>query len=540
MFRKRSLLCLLLTLAACCAWGQNTVPQWGKWEKVFASDKTYENPLYEVRTFEVTLTAPSGRSLTLNGFWDGGRTWKFRFSPTETGTWQYETRCSDEDNAGLHQQSGRFECVPNPSQEAIYQHGALQHLPGTYHLAYADGTPFFWLACTAWNGALKSTDEDWDTYLKQRKAHRYNVIQLVTTPWRGCEVNAEGEVPFTGSGRISLNPDFFRRIDQKIDEVNAHGLIASPVLLWALPLGAGRHLSPGYYLPIEEASLLARYLVARYQGNQVVWALGGDGKYVDELEDRWKAIGRAVFKEDTPGLVTLHPFGRSYIGDVYAGEPWYDLMGYQSSHSNAQGTVDWINKGPMANNWARERPMPYINMEPNYEEIHFRITDKDVRNASYWSLFATPVAGITYGANGIWPWLREGEQILNHRDAPGTSTWRKSIDFPGSVQMEYLYAFFDRFDWWTLLPRPAYLVEQPGDAQFDHFIGVLGSPQDEVLLAYVPAGDTVKLYVPEGKTYTGTWYNPRDGKEQPASLERSPHQVHATPPTGDDWLLVLE
>ena len=37
-----------------------------------------------------------------------------------------------------------------------------------------------------------------------------------------------------------------------------------------------------------------------------------------------------------------------------------------------------------------------------------------MRNASYWSILATPTAGITYGANGIWPWLREGEEILNH------------------------------------------------------------------------------------------------------------------------------
>jgi hypothetical protein len=56
--------------------------------------------------------------------------------------------------------------------------------------------------------------------------------------------------------------------------------------------------------------MLARYIVARYGGNQVVWFLGGDGKYVEEYEQRWKTIGRGVFgRGDYQGLVAQHPKG---------------------------------------------------------------------------------------------------------------------------------------------------------------------------------------------------------------------------------------
>jgi len=163
-------------------------------------------------------------------------------------------------------------------------------------------------------------------------------------------------VAFEGSGRIRINRDFYKRLDHKVDQINEQGLVAAPVLLWALPVAEGRELSPGYYLPDEAAILLARYMVARYGGHHVVWILGGDGRYIDEYEQRWKNIGHGVFGDEHPGVVAQHPMGHSWIGTAYAEEEWLDLIGYQSSHSNAKGTVEWITKGPMANSW-RSSPL---------------------------------------------------------------------------------------------------------------------------------------------------------------------------------------
>jgi len=483
-------------------------PIWSKHEIRFQSSKTYENPIYDVKDFKITFTAPSGMTKIVRGFWDGGADWKVRFVPGETGNWSWKTECSDKENRGLQNQTGTFECVTNKSSELLFQKGAIRHEPGKYYLSYSDGTPFFWLACTAWNGAVKSTDEEWEYYLNHRKKNNYNVIQLVTTEWRGADKNAEGLTAIEGSGYIRIHPDFFKRIDLKIDEANAKGFLVSPVVLWALPNGQGRHLSPGYTLPLEEAVLLAKYIVARYQGNQVVWTLGGDGRYYDDQEIKWKEIGRRVFNDTDHAPVTLHPHGSSWVGDIYDQEDWYNLMGYQSSHSNGERVVNWINKGPMAEMWSKLKPMPYINMEPNYEEIGFRITAKDVRNASYWSLFSTPIAGVTYGANGIWPWLAEGEKILNHNDKGGVTGWRKSLDFPGSIQMGYLTEFFQKLEWWNLFPANEILAEQPGDSVFNNWISVVKSGDDETIVAYIPEKTEVILFNPKGIKYTAKWFNP--------------------------------
>ena len=512
---------------------------WMKYEIRFESEKIYNNPIYDVKDFKITFTSPSGQTLNVNGFWDGGKNWMVRFCPNETGTWKWVSYCSDKKNSGLHNKEGEFNCELNNINEDIYKRGAIYHPKGKYYLAYNDGKPFFWLACTAWNGALKSGDEEWDFYLQQRKNNNYNVIQLVTTQWRGCDKNAEGLVAFKGCGYIKINPEFFKRIDRKIDKANEKGLIVSPVILWALPFGQGRYLSPGYTLPIEEAVLLAKYIVARYQGNHVVWTLGGDGKYYGSLEDRWKEIGRQVFSGIDHAPVTLHPHGSSWIGEEYAGEDWYDIMGYQSSHNNGERVVNWINKGPMTQMWDKLKPMPYINMEPNYEEIHFKITDKDVRNAGYWSIFATPLAGITYGANGIWPWLAEGELILNHNFAPGVSSWRKSIEFPGSIQMGYLFGFINRYEWWNFFPANKLLIEQPGEEVYNHWISVVKTVDNSTIVSYIPVKCNVKLRNLNNFVYSAKWFNPVENSYSDAEIIQKDGIISFDQEFENDMLIVL-
>lgn len=483
---------------------------WSKYTLTFSSDKNYENPVYDVNVFNITFTSPLGIRKTVNGFWNGGMSWEVRFLPDETGTWSWTSLCSDKENKGLNGQTGTFICNKSKDHTPVFPNGDLVHPKGKYHLSFNDGTPFFWTACTAWNGALKSTSEDWDYYLGQRKANNYNVIQLVTTQWRGCDKNAEGLVAFEsgGSGNIKVNPEFFKRMDDRIDRVNAHGLLAAPVLLWALPSGKGKELNPGYYLPVDEAVLLAKYIVARYQGNMVIWMLGGDGRFLGDLESRWKEIGRKVFSGIDHAPVTLHPQGSSWIGDLYAPEEWYDLMGYQSSHSNGASVVNWINKGPMSQMWPRLKPMPYINLEPNYEEINNKITGTDVRNASYWSIFATPIAGITYGANGIWPWVNDGEAILNHGNQAKLTGWKKSIDFPGSLQIGYLSEFIQQFEWWKFFPANEILAEQPGEKVYNQWISVVKTADNSRVLAYIPCRATIKLFNPGQKVYTVQWFDP--------------------------------
>jgi hypothetical protein len=313
------------------------------------------------------------------------------------------------------------------------------------------------------------------------------------------------------------------------------------VLLWALPTYTGRYLSPGYYLPEEEAILLARYMVARYGGHHVVWILGGDGKYLDAAEQRWKNIGRGVFGDEHPGLVALHPSGKMWLGEAYGEEDWLDIVGYQTGHNNAEATLKWITMGPVAKRWDKLPPKVLINMEPVYEEIRPEVTAGDVRNASYWSVLSTPTAGITYGANGIWPWLREGEFILNHANkGEKTSRWKESLNLPGSVQVGYLSAVFQTLEWWKLKPAPELLQEQPGKNQAKKFISVSRSDDRATIVVYVPAPDDFSIYTGEER-YEGQWFDAVTGKTGKASLTHKDRILSiARPSAANDHLLVLK
>lgn len=516
--------------------------QWSLYEITLVSKVAYRNPIYEVEGLYAEFTSPTGREKKINGFWNGGTDWRIRFMPDELGVWRYTTSCSDVSNLGLHQQTGTFTCESNASVLPIYQRGTIIHRKGEYHLRHADGTPFLWIGCTAWNGLLKSTDQEWDTYLKHRVEHHYSVIQCVATQWRGADMNSHLQVAFTGQKPIQINPAFFQHLDQKISKINQYGLVAALVLLWALPYGEGRELSPGFQLGQVEAILLAKYIVARYGAHHVVWLPGGDGLYTHIYEQRWKNIGRALFGEEHPGVVALHPMGRSWVGDTYADEDWVDVIGYQSGHSSTKSTVEYITRGPAVQKWDQLPPRPIINMEPCYEEIFHRITADDVRNAAYWSLFGTAISGFTYGANGIWPWIREGETILNHGELSrqSVSTWQDSINLSGSLQVGYLAEFMQQFSWWELRPDSSLLVEQPGDHHYAHFISVVRSEDYQTVLAYIPEpNNSFKLKNPQRLAYRAHWYDPVNNHYQAPTTTESSEILNVPTPSKKASVLVL-
>lgn len=485
------------------------VPKWSTCELSFTSGIRYSNPLYDV-DFYAIFTSPSQKKVKISGFWDGEWQWKVRFMPSETGIWAYQTFCSDMHNDDLHEKAGTFKCKTNTSELPIYQKGPIVRPKGDYHLSHANGDPFLWVGCTAWNGALKATRQEWEYYLQDRSANEFSVIQFVATQWRGCDMDSCLQVAYTGNKRIQINPAFFRRMDEKIAQINAYGLVAAPVLLWALPYGKGRSLSPGVQLPQEAAIRLARYMVARYGGYHVIWILGGDGLYTTVNERRWKNIGRSVFGKEQPGVVAMHSMGKSWIGDTYAEESWLDIVGYQSSHNTDKSTIEFITRGPATSQWEKLPPRVYINMEPCYEEINHKIYADDVRAASYWSLLATPVAGISYGANGIWPWIRAGEKIMNHGSLADRepSNWRDSLTLPGSRQVSYLAVFMKQLNWADLRPDQSLLAEQAEEEAFEKFVPLVRSADYRLLVAYLPAGSMAKIHNTARLSYQVRWFNP--------------------------------
>lgn len=426
--------------------------------------------------------------------------------------------------------------APTSQNTRFTRHGPVRVAPGGTYLQHADGTPFFYLADTAWNGALLSTEDEWAEYLADRKGKNFTAIQFIlTAPWLGAPTDAEGRISFNaddalGPAQYSVNEDAFGRMDDRIRAVNEAGLLAVPVLAWA-----AHKTDPGRSLPEHFLARLVEFAVRRYSARDVLWVLGGDGRYDGFFRSRkWKRIGRQVFGSGPHAPVALHPVGLTWPYRWFRRERWLDVVGYQSSHSDALKTLRWLISGPPARDWRSIRK-PFINFEPCYEGIRNwggtrPFTHDDVRRAMYASLLNAPVAGITYGAHGVWSWEREPREPLNHPGSGVARPWREAMQFPGSFDAARLAALFTSIDWWRLQPADMRCSDWTWGRNWAS-ASCRGSSRDEsISVNYLPSGQTI---IVGDAPSTAEWFDPRTGSRLPASATRT-----FTAPTNDDWLLI--
>ena len=91
------------------------VPKWSTVEIVLKASGHYANPYAAGPTLTAMFSGPGGATKTVNGFWDGGNTFKIRFTPTAVGPWSYRVSSSD---AGMNGKTGSINCVAAEGRQA--------------------------------------------------------------------------------------------------------------------------------------------------------------------------------------------------------------------------------------------------------------------------------------------------------------------------------------------------------------------------------------------------------------------------------------
>ncbi len=364
--RKGWLLCALAWLALPMASQAATnstpapvVPKYSRFDKSFSSTVAYGNPPADA-TLTVVFTSPQGDTTKVPGFWDGGRTWRVRFSPDLAGKWSFKTACSDAKNSGLNNVTGQFLCTAAVGKSRFELHGPLQVAPDRRHLEHEDKTPFFWLADTVWDGARRSKLADWDYYAQVRASQRFTVAQWSAAPG----VNFKNQTAWSGDKHIVINPAFFAQLDSKIELLERVGMVSAIVPLRDIaPPGTNAFEA----LPEDQAILLLRYMVARWGAYNVVWVLSCEGEGPGGKINRWKRIGREVF-DGVRTPVMLYAGGTYWALEEFRGEPWLDMFGYQSGREINDDAIQWLVAGPVSTDWEKEPPRPIINLALPYEK----------------------------------------------------------------------------------------------------------------------------------------------------------------------------
>ncbi|MFB3905320.1 MAG: DUF5060 domain-containing protein [Acidobacteriota bacterium] len=206
-------LCLNLLSPLLC--GQSpSVERWDVFELSLQSRQSYANPFRDV-ALSAVFSHSDGRRLKVEGFYDGGSTWRVRFMPLEVGRWDYVTESNDPALAAVR---GSLECVP-PARS--YLHGPLK--ADGPHFRHADGTRRFListrLSCQfaspgVWSGVID--------FLKQSRINRV-LFMMAGVHGQSKDLFGQG-----GADLWSYNLARFQAIDAFIDALRKADILASP------------------------------------------------------------------------------------------------------------------------------------------------------------------------------------------------------------------------------------------------------------------------------------------------------------------------
>jgi PKD repeat protein len=166
-----------------------SLPKYEMLELSVGLTATYTSPYdFNQVNLQAAFTSPGGQQYVVDGFYfqdftmpqpdelipEGAPGWRIRFSPNQTGNWNYVVKVTD--NQGSHTfQSQQFYCTNSTHKGFIKRNGD--------HLVYDNGDRFLAigtnLAWSTWSSGF-TIYEDWLAELKNNGA---NFVKLTLAPW---------------------------------------------------------------------------------------------------------------------------------------------------------------------------------------------------------------------------------------------------------------------------------------------------------------------------------------------------------------------
>jgi len=431
------------------------VPQFGVLEASFRHEGDYANPYWDL-TASAELTGPNERTVTADLFWDGDRTWRFRYSPPTVGTWRWRTMSED---AGLDGKGGEFRCVASNRRGGV---GPMRDYP--FHFQHEDGTPYWLFGDTCWSvfGADPSkrfSRRTFEEYVTLRSRQKFNFVEgILTSPPSGNE----GGPIFLDDRQRVLNPRFFQEADYRVAFLNRHGITAMLFLSWSNPqdyILCWRHFAD------QEARLkYAKYAISRYGAYNVAFGVTGEWHLEQQLLPQLEEIGRTLLHHNPHRrMIAIHSCPDPGSTREFNDRPWMGFGDFQQNYRNLHQTI----LQSRFRDASKQAPWPFAQRKPvvNGEYAYF-LRDQDgdgkvdkpnsdsleaIRRATYdialgGGYFVTGFAATYWGG---------------YRNPRAGFTLDDPLDDPWEQQVQHIHDLFTSLAWWRLTPSD-HLVEALG------------------------------------------------------------------------------
>jgi hypothetical protein len=488
---------LLFLLVSSTVFAQN-VGQWSRFERTVENGKQYGDPYRDV-TLQATFTGPDGKSTSVEGFYDGGKTWKVRFMPDRLGSWKYSAKFSD----GAPGMESAFRCVTSKIR------GMLSIEPGN---------PIWFGFRGGAHGQIRSLHagdrffaENWPAdkrkaFLDWAQKQGYNMLSIASH-----YLNRDDE----GRGRGWKTPDLwplnaaeFQKMEGILDDLAARGFTVFPF--------AGFFGQKSDYPrdPAEQERYI-RYTLARLGSywNILLNVAGPEpnlpGSRTWMADADVQRLGRLIKKLD----VYQHPLSvHNRTGDdPYRDSDW-------TTYGTLQGPKT-VNRKKLSQGVleSRHAAKPLYAQETLWAGNKFHkepYTDIDLRKNAYVLIMSA--------------------SAINFGDMNGDS----SSGFSGTLEMKELrqnrhdilkqvWDYFDTAPFWRLKPRPDIVSN-----------GFCLAEEGAMYLIYLESPGAVDVRV-KGGPYNVRWVNAQNTKDVRKAADTTDGKGLQPPPGGDDWMLEL-
>jgi hypothetical protein len=465
-------------------------------------------------------------------------------------------------------------------------------------LQLADGSPFFWLADTAWQLFHRLDLSDAELYLERRAQQGYTVVQAVATGIHESWVatpNRNGHPPFAARDILKPVEAYWRHVDRILELARTHRLLVALLPLWS----ANAVTSPPGLLTHHNARAFGQWIGGRYREAGVIWVLGGDINpiWFDDIgaagrgENITSRDFRPVFDELALGIregagdesfLTYHPTPispadapRPRTSAFLADRAWLDLNMIQSAHAHLDdvdgeggahissfGGAYYLsstsNHLAIAAEYASQPVRPVIDGEPHYEG-HPKIevdghgstsgecwSAHEVRTAAYHAVFAG-AAGHTYGHVSVWDFFVRAHGVTNpyFSGEHGRDDWPEALDAEGSTQMRHLKNLMLAHPYFSRVPDDSIVLSAPANGPGTAHVSATRDADGSYAMIYLPHGGeiTVATNALTGTHVRAIWFDPRTGERNVAATTRQGAPITLTAPGSGaeaDWVLVLE